>query len=107
MSSPVPVSPAAAKARVGAPDFVLLDCREPDELVIASVSGTQNIPMGEIPRRIAEIDSTKEVVVLCHHGMRAAQVAVFLARRGFPRVGVVVGGIDAWAVDVDRTIARY
>src|SRR5262245_49774837 len=101
------IAPATAKARLGARDFVLLDCREPQEIAIARVVGALEIPMMEIPRRVGELDRSKEIAVMCHHGVRSEQVAHYLAHLGFPRVASVSGGIDAWAVEVDRTIRRY
>lgn len=103
------ISPSEARDRLrDAPqDFVLIDCREPEEWALASVPGTLNLSMTAIPRRLAELDKTKEIAVLCHSGARSAQVAVFLSRMGFPRVANVAGGIDAWAETVDPSIPRY
>jgi len=86
---------------------VVLDVREPQELAIARFPGAVEIPMHDVPARIAELDPKQEIFVLCHHGMRSAQVASFLADQGFARVGNVTGGIDAWALLVDPSVARY
>jgi rhodanese-related sulfurtransferase len=85
----------------------LLDVREPWEIEIASVPGTVNIPMAEIPDRIGELDSTAPIAVLCHSGIRSARVAAFLTGRGFVRVANIAGGIDAWSADLDNRIPRY
>jgi rhodanese-related sulfurtransferase len=102
-----PITPADAKARLGAEDFVLLDCREPKEIAIARVPGAVEIPMMEIPQRVGELDRSKEIAVMCHHGMRSQQVAEYLAHLGFPRIDSVTGGIDAWSAQVDPKIAQY
>lgn len=86
---------------------VVLDVREPQEIAIARFPGALEIPMHDVPARLAELDPKQEIFVLCHHGMRSAHVAAFLAEQGFARVGNVAGGIDAWALFVDPSVARY
>lgn len=90
---------------------VLLDVREPWEVNTAAARPDDVplvcIPMNEVPGRLDELDRAEPVWVLCHHGMRSAQVAGFLERRGFAQVFNVAGGIDAWSIDVDRRIPRY
>jgi len=88
-------------------DAVLLDCRQPEELALAKVPGSLDIPMREIPDRAAEFDRARDILVLCHHGVRSTQVAIYLSRLGFPRVASVEGGIAAWSADVDPSIPTY
>ena len=88
-------------------ELVVLDVRDPDEIEIAALSGTLDIPMPEIPQRLGEIPRESEIVVLCHTGRRSAHVAQFLAQNGFARVANVRGGIDAWSREVDPTVTRY
>ena len=57
--------------------------------------------MPNIPARLTELDSARETVVVCHHGIRSAQVAMYLARIGFERVLNLSGGIDAWSQTAD------
>lgn len=85
----------------------LLDVRETWEIETAGIDNTINIPMAEIPARIAELDASQAIAVLCHSGGRSARVADYLAQSGFERVANVVGGIDAWSVNVDSSIPRY
>ncbi|QDL53884.1 rhodanese-like domain-containing protein [Rhodoferax aquaticus] len=89
----------------------VLDVREPHELAVASVKADGfaliTIPMGSIPARLSELDPTRPVACLCHHGMRSMQVASFLERNGFDVVVNIAGGIDAWSAEVDPSIARY
>lgn len=86
---------------------VLLDVREPEEIAIAAFPGATHIAMGEIPSRAAELDPDRETVVICHHGIRSAQVAMYLARLGFARVSNLSGGIDLWSATVDPAVPRY
>ncbi len=85
----------------------LLDVREPWEIEIASVPQSIKIPMADIPSRHTELDADKPVAVLCHSGGRSAKVADFLATHAFPQVANIAGGIDAWAQEVDDSLARY
>ena len=86
---------------------LVLDVREPEEIAIASLKGARTIPMNDIPSRHGELPRDAEIVVLCHHGMRSAQVVGFLAAQGFTQVVNLRGGIDAWSLDVDPSVPRY
>jgi rhodanese-related sulfurtransferase len=86
---------------------VILDVREPEEIAIARFPGATHIPMGEIPSRVTELDPDQETVVVCHHGIRSAHVAMHLARLGFERVSNLSGGIDLWSATVDAAVPRY
>ncbi|MBF1163771.1 rhodanese-like domain-containing protein [Dechloromonas agitata] len=89
------------------PDPVLLDVREPWELDLCQLAGTQHIPMHLVPVRCDDIDPNRDVVVICHHGGRSMQVAMFLERKGFRSVHNLMGGVEAWAAEVDPTMRRY
>jgi rhodanese-related sulfurtransferase len=88
-------------------DPLLLDVREPWEFAICHLPGSQLIPMRYIPTSLDELDPEREVVVICHHGIRSRQVAAFLEHRGFCRVINMEGGVAAWARDVDREMPTY
>lgn len=92
-------------------DPVVLDVREPYEQQLASINADGfeliSIPMGVIPPRLAELDPSKPIACLCHHGGRSMQVAAFLKARGFAHVANIAGGINAWSAEVDPTIPRY
>ena len=78
------IEPVALKARLDRGDRIfILDVREPFEISIAPFPGASHIPMGDIPSRLTELDPDRETVVVCHHGVRSAQVAMYLARHGF------------------------
>ena len=85
----------------------LLDVREPWEFQTCHIAGSQLLPMGEIPQRLAELDPNAEVVVICHHGGRSMQVAAFLEKQGFSRVSNLAGGVDGWARRVDPAMPVY
>ena len=86
---------------------LLLDVREPWEFERCHIEGSQLLPMGEIASRAGELDSAKEVVVICHHGGRSMQVAMFLEKQGFSEVINLAGGVDAWARTVDPGMPVY
>lgn len=86
---------------------VLLDVREPWEFQIAHLAGSTHVPMRAIPARAPELDPAAETVVICHHGARSMQVAMFLERTGFGRVFNLAGGVDAWARQIDPSMATY
>ena len=87
-------------------DVFILDVREPFEYQIANLGGTL-IPMNDVPRRLAEIDRDREIVVQCKMGGRSQRVAEFLAQSGYPKVVNLSGGITAWANEIDPTMPRY
>ncbi len=102
------ITPAELKARLDRGDQpFILDVREPEEVALAPFPGSAHIPMGDVPSRLAELDPDREIIVVCHHGIRSAQVAMYLARMGFERAINLAGGIDAWAIEADPAVPRY
>jgi len=85
----------------------LLDVREPEEVAVAPFPDAIHLPMGEVPSQVRGLDTAAEWVVVCHHGIRSAQVATYLARMGFERVLNLIGGIDRWSLMVDQSVPRY
>ena len=98
---------AAWLADESRPNPVLLDVREPWEFEICHLAGARHIPMHLVPVRYGELDPDQEIVVICHHGARSFQVAMFLENKGFGAVRNLAGGVEAWAVEVDPTMCRY
>jgi rhodanese-related sulfurtransferase len=86
---------------------LLLDVREAWELDICRLADVMPMPMGGVPVRYTELDPETDVVVICHHGARSFQVAMFLEQQGFKRVFNLYGGIAAWSQEVDPTMPRY
>ena len=87
--------------------FVLVDVREPWELEVCSFPGALEIPMGQVPARVDEIDPDQDVIIVCHHGIRSQRVAYYLQNAGFENLFNVRGGIDAWAREIDPVMAKY
>ena len=85
----------------------LLDVREAWEWAICRIDGSLHIPLGLVPHRLEELDFSRELVVVCHHGARSEQVALFLEQRGHPKVANLEGGLAAWAAQVDTAMAVY
>ncbi|GAB2181300.1 rhodanese-like domain-containing protein [Denitratisoma sp. agr-D3] len=104
------LSPVDLKAWLDDPERpkpLLLDVREPREFEICHIDGAQLMPMSSVPARAAELPRDGEIVVICHHGGRSFQVAMFLQQHGFSRLYNLNGGVEGWALQVDRTMARY
>jgi len=88
-------------------DFVLIDVREPHEHEIASIPGAVLIPLRALPARVSELDSSKEIVLHCHHGVRSMRALEFLEQAGFRKLKSLKGGIDAWSIEIDSQVPRY
>jgi molybdopterin/thiamine biosynthesis adenylyltransferase/rhodanese-related sulfurtransferase len=84
----------------------LLDVREPHEYQICNLDGYL-IPLGDLPRRVQEIDASGTVVVHCRSGVRSAKAVDFLRKAGFSRVWNLKGGILAWSDEVDPSMPKY
>lgn len=95
------------KAKVDRHDDVfILDVREPFEYAICNLGGYL-IPLGELPSRMHELDSSKEIVVHCHTGRRSQKALELLREAGFKKIKNLVGGIEAWAAKIDPKMPRY
>ena len=86
---------------------ILLDVREPWECELCQIDGSQHIPMHLVPMRCEELSPDQDIVVICHHGGRSMQVAMFLERKGFASVFNLIGGVDAWACEIEPGMRRY
>lgn len=86
---------------------LLLDVREPWEFDVCRLPGAKLMPMRSIPARYLELQRDAEIVVVCHHGARSYQVALFLEHQGFSNVINLYGGMAAWSRDVDPATPTY
>jgi rhodanese-related sulfurtransferase len=86
---------------------LLLDVREPWEFEICRIPGSRLMPMSSIGASLDSIDDGVPIVCICHHGMRSLQVAMALEQRGWSEVYNLAGGVEAWARQVDPTMATY
>jgi sulfur-carrier protein adenylyltransferase/sulfurtransferase len=87
-------------------DIFVLDVREPHEYQICNISGYL-IPLGDLPKRVNELDSSREIVAHCRSGVRSAKAVTFLQQAGFRKVKNLTGGILAWADKVDPKMPKY
>lgn len=101
------VSPADLDRLREAGTVALLDVREPPEWRICDLDGARHIPLGDLPRRMHELDTAAEIVAYCHHGVRSLQAVLFLRQHGFAKVKSLRGGLEAWARSVDPSMPRY
>ncbi len=88
-----------------------VDVREPQELAIVALPGFINLPLSEhadwSPEIYTRLDKDLATFVLCHHGMRSAQMCQWLSDRGFSQVSNISGGIDAYSRHVDASLPKY
>ena len=87
-------------------DLFVLDVREPHEYQICHING-HLIPLGDLPKRVHELDSSREIVAHCRSGVRSAKAVAFLQQAGFTKVHNLAGGILAWADRVDPRMPKY
>lgn len=86
----------------------LLDVRNPYEVAIAAIPGTDKlIPVDQLPERIGELDTSREMVIYCRSGARSGRAVELLKSVGFRKVKNLVGGVLRWSDDVDPTMAKY
>ena len=81
--------------------------REPQEFAHCHIEGAQLMPMNTVPAQVQALDADRPTVVICHHGMRSAQVAMYLQQQGFGKLFNLSGGIAAWAAQVDSAMPTY
>ncbi len=101
------IAPRELKARLDrGDDLFILDVREPHEYQICNLGG-HLIPLGDLSRRVSELDSSREIVAHCRSGKRSAEAVEFLRKAGFRKVLNLKGGILAWSDEVDPSVPKY
>jgi adenylyltransferase/sulfurtransferase len=101
------ITPRELKSRLDrGDDIFVLDVREPHEFQICNLGG-HLIPLGDLSRRVNELDSSREIVAHCRSGKRSADAVEFLRRAGFRKVLNLKGGILAWSDEVDPSVPKY
>ena len=101
------ITPKELKARLDrGDDIFILDVREPHEYQICHLNG-HLIPLGDLPRRVSELDSSREIVAHCRSGKRSADAVDFLKKAGFRKIWNLKGGILAWSDEVDPKVPKY
>jgi adenylyltransferase/sulfurtransferase len=102
------IEPTEVKAKIDRGDrFVLIDVREPHEYQICRIPEAKLIPLGDLPKRVNELNSADEIVAHCKSGMRSAKAVDFLKQAGFKKVRNMKGGILAWSDKVDPSVPKY
>jgi len=102
------IDAVALKARLDRGDkFQFIDVREPNEYQIASIPGAKLIPLGDVPKRVGELDPNTEVIAFCKMGGRSARACDFLRQSGFKNVKNMLGGITAWSDKIDPSVPKY
>jgi adenylyltransferase/sulfurtransferase len=102
------IEPVEVKEKLDRGDsFMFIDVREPHEFQICRIPGTKLIPLGELPKRTAELDKDAEIVVHCKSGARSAKAVDFLKQAGFANPRNMKGGILAWSDKVDPSVPKY
>ena len=101
------ITPRELKTRLDrGDDLYILDVREPHEYQICNLRGNL-IPLGQLPNRVNELDSSREIVAHCRSGKRSADAVEFLRKAGFQKVWNLKGGILAWSDEVDPSVPKY
>jgi sulfur-carrier protein adenylyltransferase/sulfurtransferase len=101
------ITPRELKQRLDrGDDLFILDVREPHEYQICNINGYL-LPLGDLPRRVNELDSSREIVAQCRSGKRSADAAEFLRKAGFRKIWNLKGGILAWSDEVDPSMPKY
>jgi molybdopterin/thiamine biosynthesis adenylyltransferase/rhodanese-related sulfurtransferase/molybdopterin converting factor small subunit len=102
------IEPVEVKAKLDRGDtFTLLDVREPHEYQIAKIPGATLIPLGELPKRLNELNPAAEIVTQCKSGARSQKALELLKQSGFGNVRNMTGGITAWSDKVDPSVPKY
>jgi len=102
------ISPADAAALLRENKVRFIDVREPWEFATARIEGSVPMPMGDVAARAhQELDPDERLVILCHHGIRSMNVAVWLRGQGFEQAQSLRGGISAWSAEVDPAVKQY
>ena len=107
----ISVQELAQRLSSGDASIQLVDVREPQELDIASIEGFVNLPLSQFTEWGDQVPTLfnpqAETLVLCHHGIRSAQMCQWLIAQGFTNVQNISGGIDAYSILVDHSIPQY
>jgi rhodanese-related sulfurtransferase len=111
MARALEVTPQEVKQRLDAGEKLhLIDVREPSEHAIARIEGAELIPMRQVPGELQTLEARSDngaLIVYCHHGVRSLNVVNWLREQGIEACQSMSGGIDAWSLQIDSSVARY
>ncbi len=107
----ISVEELAHRLKSDTEELQLIDVRELEEVAQASIKGFEILPLSQFSDWANQIqtrfDPRAETLIMCHHGIRSAQMCQWLSHQGFTNVKNVAGGIDAYSLLVDSTVSRY
>ena len=98
---------ALERLRANGEELAIVDVREPWEREICAIAGSVGVPLEALPARAEEFREVSTLVLVCHHGVRSLEAALWLRRQGFENAVSLQGGIDAWASERDPAMRRY
>ncbi len=111
MSDSFEVTPKQAQELLRAEGkAVLIDVREPQEFALSRIENSLLIPMQSVPAELQKLEALadeKDLLILCHHGVRSLQVTAWLRARGLENCYSIAGGIDRWSREIDSTVPTY
>ncbi len=111
MEMPLELTPQELRPRLERGEAVtVIDVREPEEFAISRIEGSELIPMQSIPgqlQRLEALADNSDLAILCHHGVRSLNVAVWLRGQGIENCFSVSGGIDRWSREIDPRVPVY
>lgn len=94
------------KEKLDLKKITLIDVREDYELEICYIKNSKHISMNRIPNNLDQLDKKNEYAIICHSGVRSLAVTQYLVSLGYNAKNVI-GGIDEWALKVQKTMKRY
>lgn len=103
----IPLSPSEAYARVRDGSLTLIDVRPAEERALSAVPVSYEVLDDGWLEQLLQLPRDRELVFLCHHGVRSAHAAAHFAAHGFTATHNVTGGIDAWSEQLDPAVPRY
>lgn len=102
------IDPVELKQQLSSNEYLqLIDVRETFEFEICRIENSKNIPLGELPNRLKEIDPKMETILICHHGIRSRHALEYLEKLGYTKLKNLLGGIHLWAEEVDLNMPKY
>jgi rhodanese-related sulfurtransferase len=104
-------TPAEAQAQLSSDRKpFLIDVREPEEFAVARLENAELIPMQSVPAELQRLEGMadqRDLIVICHHGVRSLQVVAWLRGQGIENCLSMAGGIDRWSLEIDSAVPRY
>jgi adenylyltransferase/sulfurtransferase len=102
------LTPREVRERLaGENEILFVDVREKWEYETSRIEGSLLIPLREIPGSLGRLQSQREIVLFCHHGIRSLDAAAWLREQGVKDAWSMAGGIDRWSVEIDPNVPRY